>query len=48
MEAIAVGLEETMDFDMINQGPQFISYMMMSLLKRRTSYATSRRTRLSY
>ena len=31
IEAIAVGLEETMDFDMINQGPQFISYMVDKL-----------------
>ena len=28
MEAITVGLEETMDEDMINQGPQFIAYMV--------------------
>lgn len=34
MEAIAVGLEETMDFDMINQGPQFIQYMADELIKR--------------
>jgi len=34
MEAIAVGLEETMDFDMINQGPQFISYMTDELIKK--------------
>lgn len=27
MEAITVGLEETMDENMINQGPQFIAYM---------------------
>ncbi len=31
MEAIAVGLEETMDDDMINQGPQFIAYMVEKL-----------------
>jgi tryptophanase len=31
MEAIAVGLEETMDEDMINQGPQFIAYMVEKL-----------------
>ncbi len=31
MEAIAVGLEETMDFDMISQGPQFIAYMVDKL-----------------
>jgi len=34
IEAIAVGLEETMDFNMINQGPQFISYMVDELVKR--------------
>lgn len=27
MEALTVGLEETMDMNMINQGPQFIKYM---------------------
>ncbi|TYQ16292.1 UNVERIFIED_CONTAM: tryptophanase [Acetivibrio alkalicellulosi] len=31
MEAIAVGLEETMDENMINQGPQFIEYMVGAL-----------------
>lgn len=34
MEAIVVGLEETMDENMINQGPQFIEYMCNELLKR--------------
>lgn len=34
MEAIAVGLEETMDEDMISQGPQFIAYMTNELDKR--------------
>lgn len=34
MEAIAVGLEETMDEDMINQGPQFIAYMTAELQKK--------------
>jgi len=34
MEAMAVGLEETMDFEMINQGPQFIDYMAKELQKR--------------
>lgn len=34
MEAIAVGLEETMDEEMINQGPQFIAYMVEELDKR--------------
>lgn len=33
MEAIAVGLEETMDFDMICQGPLFIEFMTKELLK---------------
>lgn len=31
MEAITVGLEETMDEDVINQGPQFIEYMVNEL-----------------
>lgn len=34
MEAITIGLEETMDEQMINQGPQFISYMTDELIKR--------------
>jgi tyrosine phenol-lyase len=34
MEAITVGLEETMDEDMINQGPQFIDYMVRELKKK--------------
>lgn len=34
MEAITVGLDETMDEDMISQGPQFISYMVEELSKR--------------
>jgi len=34
MEAIAVGLEETMDEEMINQGPQFIAYMVDELQKK--------------
>lgn len=33
MEAITVGLEETMDEQMINQGPQFIAYMTEELIK---------------
>lgn len=33
MEALAVGLEETMDEDMINQGPQFIAFMVEELQK---------------
>ncbi|MEJ6951623.1 tryptophanase [Natronospora cellulosivora (SeqCode)] len=34
MEAITVGLEETMDVNMINQGPQFIAYMVEELQKK--------------
>ena len=34
MEAIAVGLDETMDENMINQGPQFIAYMTEELIKK--------------
>jgi tryptophanase len=34
IEAIAVGLEETMDYDMINQGPLFIEYMVNELKQR--------------
>ena len=34
IEALAVGLEETMDEDMVNQGPQFIAYMVDELVKR--------------
>ena len=33
MEAMAVGLEETMDYDMISQGPKFIEYMVGELKK---------------
>jgi tyrosine phenol-lyase len=33
MEAITVGLDETMDEDMISQGPMFISYMAEKLYK---------------
>ena len=33
MEAMTVGLDETMDEDMINQGPQFIAYMVEELKK---------------
>lgn len=32
MEAIAVGLEETMEEDVISQGPEFIDYMAKTLL----------------
>ncbi len=34
MEAMTVGLDETMDEDMINQGPQFIEYMAEKLYKK--------------
>ena len=34
IEALTVGLEETMDEDMISQGPQFIAYMVDELVKR--------------
>ncbi|CAA7611671.1 Tyrosine phenol-lyase [Candidatus Terasakiella magnetica] len=33
IEALTVGLEETMDEDMISQGPQFIEYMVNDLAK---------------
>ena len=34
MEALTIGLDETMDEDMINQGPLFIAFMAEELLKR--------------
>ncbi|MFP4016286.1 MAG: tryptophanase [Halanaerobiales bacterium] len=34
MEAITVGLDETMDINMINQGPQFIAYMVKELTRK--------------
>ncbi len=34
IEAIAVGLGETMDENMVNQGPQFIEYMVTELAKK--------------
>src|SRR5699024_989612 len=34
MEALTVGLEETMDEDNINQGPQFTEYMVNELVQR--------------
>jgi len=34
IEAITVGLDESMDFNMINQGPQFIAYFVDELQKR--------------
>lgn len=33
IEAMTVGLEETMDMDIISQGPQFIQYMCEQLIK---------------
>ena len=33
MEAIAIGLDETLDFDNISQAPQFIKYMTDELIK---------------
>ncbi len=33
MEAITIGLDETMDENIINQGPQFISFMTEELIK---------------
>ena len=40
MEAITVGLDETMDEDMINQGPQFIEYMVTELDRRNIPVVT--------
>lgn len=40
MEAITIGLEETMDMNMINQGPQFIAYMVAELQKRNVPVIT--------
>jgi tyrosine phenol-lyase len=34
MEAITVGLDETMDEDIISQGPQFIAFMVEELVKK--------------
>ncbi len=34
IEAMTVGIEETMDMDMISQGPQFIKYMADELIKK--------------
>jgi tryptophanase len=34
IEAITVGLEETMEFNMIRHGPEFISFMVKELIKR--------------
>lgn len=40
MEAMAVGLEETMDFNMVNQGPQFIACMIEELQKKEVPVVT--------
>ena len=40
MEAIAIGLKETMDEDMISQGPIFIEFMVNELLKRKIPVVT--------
>lgn len=40
MEALTIGLDETMDEDMINQGPQFIAYMAEELIKRKIPVIT--------
>ncbi len=40
MEAIAIGLEETLDEDMISQGPLFIEYMVNELSRRRIPVIT--------
>jgi tryptophanase len=40
MEAMAVGLEETLDFNMVNQGPQFIACMVEELQKREVPVVT--------
>ena len=34
MEAITVGLDETMDEDFVNQGPTFIAFMVDELSKK--------------
>ncbi len=40
MEAITVGLEETMDEEIISQGPQFIEYMCNELIKKNVPVVT--------
>lgn len=40
IEAIAVGLEEAMDFDMIRHGPEFIKYMADELISRKIPVVT--------
>ena len=48
MEAITVGLDETMDEDFISQGPQFIAFMVDELMKKGVGCNSGRRSRLSY
>ncbi len=40
MAALTVGLEETLDFEMVNQGPQFIAYMVEELQKKNVPVVT--------
>ena len=40
MEMIAVGLEESMEFDVISQGPIFIDYMVNELVKHKVPVVT--------
>lgn len=40
MEAMAVGIEETLDLDNISQGPQFIEFMTAELVKRKIPVVT--------
>ncbi len=40
IEAIAVGLQETMDFDMIRHGPEFIAFMADELIARKVPVVT--------
>jgi tryptophanase len=40
MEAAAVGIRETMDFDVVSQGPRFIKFMVDELLKAGISVVT--------
>jgi tryptophanase len=40
MEALTVGLDETMDYDMIRQGPEFVNYMAKELQKRKVPVIT--------
>lgn len=40
MEALTVGLDETMDYNMIKQGPQFIEYMTNRLIEKEVPVVT--------